>query len=179
MRISDTALKEKTGKTAAQWFKFLDSIKATEKTHTEIAAYLCQKFGEDKAWYFQMITNGYEIARGLRKKHQKPDGYEISISKVIPASVEQVYNAWTDSKKRSQWLADHHLKIGTATKNKSLRITWVDDKTRLSVEFYAKDANKCQVVVQHQKLASAAQAERMKRYWKEQLEELKTYLTPV
>lgn len=179
MRISDTALKEKTGKTAAQWFKLLDDINATEKTHTEIAAYLCQKFGEDKAWYFQMITNGYEIARGLRQKHQKPDGYEISISKVIPVSLTQVYTAWIDNKKRTQWLADPNLEISTATKNKSIRAQWIDGKTRLSIDFYEKDANKCQVVVQHQKLASARKAQEMKEYWKKQLEQLKKYITAV
>lgn len=177
MRISDSALKEKTGKTTAQWFKLLDGINATQKTHTEIAAYLCQKFGEDKAWYFQMITNGYEVARGLRQKHEKSDGYEISISKVIPASISAVYTAWTDSKKRAQWLNDSNIEISTTTKNKSLRALWVDSKTRLSVEFYEKDANKCQVVVQHQKLASAAKAQAMKDYWKEQLEQLKKYAT--
>lgn len=176
MRINDTALKEKTGKTSAEWFKLLDSINATEKTHTEIAAYLCKQFGMDKAWYFQMITNAYEVACGLRKKHQKPDGYEISISKTIAAPVTKAYTAWTEPKKRGTWLADTDFTITTATPNKSLRITR-SDNTRLSVEFYDKGADKCQVVVQHQKLSSAKQAEQMKSYWKQQLENLAAYLT--
>jgi len=179
MRISDTALKEKTGKTSAQWFKLLDDINATQKSHTEIAAYLCQKFGVDKAWYFQMITNGYEVARGLRQKHQKPDGYEISISKVLPVSLSAVYKAWIDDKKRSQWLADPNIDITTETKNKSIRASWIDGKTRLSIDFYEKGTDKCQVVVQHQKLASAAKATQMKEYWKEQLEHLKNYVTGI
>lgn len=57
-----------------------------------------------------------------------------------------------------------------------MRITWVDDRTDVSVMFWDKGPEKCEVAVQRAKLRSAAAAERMKTYWKRNLESLKELL---
>jgi uncharacterized protein YndB with AHSA1/START domain len=119
-----------------------------------------------------MVTVGYEQARGKRKKHQKPGGYEIGKSKTLAAPVEDVYAAWRDARKRARWMADPGFTIRKAAPDRSLRITWVDGATGVTVSFHAKDAGKCQVVVQHGKLASQEEAESKKAYWGRELEKL-------
>jgi hypothetical protein len=65
--------------------------------------------------------------------------------------------------------------VRKATRNKSLRITWVDGQTSVEVLFYAKGKSKSQVVVQHSQLSDAKAAERMKGYWSEQLARLQEF----
>jgi hypothetical protein len=68
-------------------------------THQEIAGLLHTKH-QVGPWWTQTVTVTYEQARGLRDKHQKPGGYEISVSRTIDASVSTAFKAWTDEKTR-------------------------------------------------------------------------------
>jgi uncharacterized protein YndB with AHSA1/START domain len=143
-------------------------------SHQEIAAHLSTKQGVPP-WWSQMVTVTYEQARGLRDKHQKPSGYEISISRTIDAPVAKAFKAWTDEKTRKKWLLSN-LSIRKATANKSLRITWEDGKTSLAVGFLSKDPGKAQVVAQHSKIPDAKSAAKMKKFWSEALDRLKAGL---
>jgi len=171
-RIGDEALKEKTGKDWAEWFSALDKAKAEKLAHREIVAVLNQQHGVGP-WWGQMITVGYEQARGLRVPHEKPNGFEISVSKTIKIPVGTAFLLFQDPKMRGRWLKDSDFEVRKATMNKSLRITWVDGTTSLSVDFYPKSANKTQIAVQHQKIENSKAAEKLKVYWAEQLERLK------
>jgi hypothetical protein len=39
----------------------------------------------------------YEQVRGLREKHEKPGGFEISRSRTIAAGVAAAFEAWSDA----------------------------------------------------------------------------------
>ena len=173
--VSDEAVYKRTRKHWHEWFELLDGAGAKKMTHKEIAAYLHDELG-CPGWWSQMIAVGYEQTRGLREKHQRPAGYEISRSKVIAVPISKLYRAWRDKKARSRWLSDPDIVVRKATSNKSMRVAWVDGKTSLDVDFYVKGGGKCQVTVQHGKLDNAKQAERMKVYWSKQLERLKEVL---
>jgi uncharacterized protein YndB with AHSA1/START domain len=170
-RMSDEAVAAKTGKTWSRWFKHLDAAGAKKMTHQEIVAHLHDKHNV-RPWWTQMVAVTYEQARGLRDKHEKPGGFEISVSRTIGCSVGKAFKAWTDEKTRKSWLSSN-LTIRKATTNKSLRITWEDDNTSVSVGFLSKGADKCQVVAQHGKLPDAKAAVRMKKFWGEALDKLK------
>jgi uncharacterized protein YndB with AHSA1/START domain len=173
-RMSDEAVESKTGKPWSQWFKILDAAGAKQMTHQEIVALVSKKHGVGP-WWQQMVTVTYEQARGLREKHQKPQGYEISVSRTISASVGRAFKAWTDEKIRKQWLPAT-FKIRKATTNKSLRVSWEDGTTSLAVAFYPKGAGKCQVVAQHSKIPEAKAAAKMKKFWAQALDRLKEVL---
>ena len=173
-RMSDEAVEAKTGKTWSRWFKHLDAAGAKKMTHQEIAAHLHDKH-DVRPWWTQMITVTYEQARGLRQVHEKPDGYEISVSRTIDTSVGKAYKAWTDEKARQKWLASK-IQIRKATANKSLRITWEDGTTSVAAAFSAKGAGRCQVVAQHMKLKDSKAAAKMKKFWGDALDRLKETL---
>lgn len=173
-RMSDEAVESKTGKTWSRWFKHLDAAGARKMTHQEIAAHLSDKHGV-RPWWTQMIAVTYEQARGLRDKHEKPQGYEISVSRTIAAPVGKAFKAWTDDKTRQKWLPAK-MSIRKATTNKTLRISWEDGKTSVAAAFLAKGSGKCQVVAQHMKLPDARAAAKMKKFWGEALDRLKSSL---
>jgi len=172
--MSDEAVETKTGKTWSRWFKHLDAAGAKKMTHREITEHLSEKHGV-RPWWTQMVAVTYEQARGLRDKHEKPQGYEISVSRTIEAPISKAFKAWTDEKIRNKWLPANFT-IRRATTNRSLRITWEDGKTSVAVAFVSKGANKTQVVAQHSQLADSKAAAKMKKFWGEALDILKQTL---
>jgi uncharacterized protein YndB with AHSA1/START domain len=173
--LSDQAVKKATGKSWQEWLAILDKAGARKMNHTQIAAYL---YKEQKlpGWWAQMVTVGYEQARGLREKHQRREGYSISASRVIDVPLSALYHSWADARQRDKWLKVKGIQIRKSTPNKSMRITWSDKKTSLEVNFYNKGKSKAQVVVQHSKFRNAKAVEKMREYWAKKLDSLKAYL---
>jgi uncharacterized protein YndB with AHSA1/START domain len=169
-KISSEAVKAKTGKTWAQWFAVLDKACAQAMSHKDIVAVLSKKH-DVGPWWRQMVAVAYEQAKGLRAKHEKPDGFEITRSKTIKAAVDDVYEAWGNARRRAQWLPGAKLTIRKATENKTLRVTW-GDGSNLEVSLYPKGPAKTQIAVQHGKLPSAGAAAKQKAFWGEAFDRL-------
>ncbi|MFN0205290.1 MAG: hypothetical protein ACKVS6_03120 [Planctomycetota bacterium] len=165
--MGSEAVQKKTGKTWPEWIKALDREGCAKSSHKEIVAIIDKKFGLDP-WWQQMVTVGYEQLKGLRAKHEKPDGFSAGVSKTINTPVDNIYNAWSDAKKRRAWLPEN-IEIRTATKNKSLRIKWPGGKSSIDVNLYSKGEAKTQVTVQHNKLLNANETNQMKMFWKAKL----------
>ncbi len=175
-RTSDAAVRAKTGKSWPEWFAILDAVGGMRMNHKELVAHLRERYELD-GWWQQNVAVAYEQERGLREKHQMPDGYQISVSKTIAASAATLHAAWTDQELRRRWLPDAEVTLRKETPGKSLRLNWGDGATRLDVAFYSKGPNKTQVTVQHNRLVDGEAAERMKRYWAEALQRLKEILS--
>ncbi len=174
--IGEEAVLSATGKGWNQWFEILEGAGAPEIGHREMARHLAETHGLT-GWWSQMVTVGYEQARGLRKKHETAEGFSISRSLTLDVPVERLFAAWNDASVRDRWLGEPGITLTTVTEPKSMRILWKDGLTRLSVDFYPKGHRKSQVTVQHMKLADEAEAERMKEYWGRAMESLREALT--
>lgn len=171
-RMSDEAVQAKTGKTWKQWFAVLDKAGAQNMTHQEIAKYLSEKQSVPP-WWCQMVTVTYEQQTGRRVNHERPDGFQISVSRTLNVPLAKLYKTFATDKARSTWLDENNLQVRKATPNKSMRVTWSDQKTSLEINFYPKAEDKSQVVVQHSKLANASAAAKMKGYWTKALDRLR------
>jgi uncharacterized protein YndB with AHSA1/START domain len=170
--ISSEAVRAKTGKGWDEWLELLDAENAQALPHKEIAALLQDTFRVPD-WWCQMVTVGYEQARGLRAVHQTADGYSASVSKTLNAPLSALYRACADATTRTKWMGRKKHTVSKVTPNKSLRIAWAKDgATRVALELYAKRKSKSQIVVQHSKLAGAEDVEKMKTYWRGALEKL-------
>jgi hypothetical protein len=175
--ITDKLVVEKTGKTMEAWFKILDRKAAKQMKHAEIFDLVSniealKTLGQ---WNQNLLTTTYEWSRNLKERGQKEDGFEISVSKTISVMINILYNSWIDDKQRNKWLKEK-ITIRKATANKSARITWSDNETSLSIDFYPKGENKSQVVVQHLKIPDAKTAAILKIFWGTKLDALKTFL---
>jgi uncharacterized protein YndB with AHSA1/START domain len=174
-KISDEAAKKSTGKTRKQWFSILNKSGAKKMEHKQVAKLLHEKYGLSP-WWSQMVTVQYEQEIKGRKKHEMQDGFQISKSTTLTASVTKTYNMINSPIKRIVWLKDPAITITKSTKDKSIRGKWIDGKSNVEFQFYPKGDGKTQMVVQQSRIKSSKEAEMMKTYWRKQLNNLKKYL---
>mgnify|MGYP003551269970 FL=1 len=101
--IGDDAVAKATGKDWKQWFELLDRAVCKKMTHQEIVAWVVRQRAISD-WWSQMVAVTYEQSRGLRAVHEKPQGFEIGVSKTINLSRAMLFTAWHDEKLRRLWL---------------------------------------------------------------------------
>lgn len=175
LTVSDDVIRRRTGRGWEEWFDLLDDSGAIAKPHPEIARWLRLEHGID-GWSAQSVTVSYERARGRRAVGEHSDGFAITASKTVAVPVDRLYDAFVDESLRRHWLPDGQLRERTATKPKSARFDWGDGETRVIVGFTAKGDAKSVVDLEHARLPDAAEAERMKAYWRERVAALKEVL---
>jgi len=173
--MSDATIKKATGCTWKRWVDAYDYAKAYTWSHRDIAEYAHAKF-KIPDWWAQTVAVGYERIKGLRAIGQRRDGtFEATKSKVFPVPLARLFRAWSDTRTRMRWLPED-LMVRTATRGKSMRITW-PDRTSVQLNFTRKSAAKAQVHVQHSKLPDKPAATKMKAFWTERLAALEEVLT--
>ena len=159
--MTDAAIKKGTGCGWASWVHALDHAGAHQWPHRAIAQYVREKY-QTPSWWTQSVAVGYERIKGLREKGQQRGGeYRATRSKTFDVPLGKLYLAFRRQK----------FTVRTATRNKSMRITWPDG-TSVAVGFVSKGRSKSLVAVEHGKLDSKAAAERMKVFWTERLDSL-------
>ena len=175
--IRNATIEARTGCTWEKWVWALDRSGAQDWSHRAITEHVRRTY-KTPMWWTQAVAVGYERIKGLRQVGQRRSGeFEAGKSKVFAAPVARVYRAFRDARTRRRWLGDVALTVRTAIPAKSMRVTWPDGT---SVEWYfvPKGAAKCQVAVQHVKLADRESVDRMKAWWGERLGELEKLLKP-
>lgn len=172
--MSDAAVKAKTGKDWAGWFGALDKAGATKLKHPQIAQLIHEKHGIP-GWWCQMVTVEYELARGLRVRHQTATGFSVSASKTIATSLSALYAATANAAKRKQWFPKGDLEPSSQTKDRYFRGVW-NGSARLEIGFYAKEGGKAQIAVQVNKLAKRTDVDRERAAWKAALVKLQKLL---
>ena len=173
-KVSDEAVKAKTGKIWTGWFAALDKAGAKKLGHSAIAQLLVTKHGVP-GWWSQMITVEYELSRGLREHHRKLDGYSVSATKTIATTLSDLYAATANAARRKQWLPKGTFKPSSQTKNKYVNGAWTKG-ARINFGFYAKGENKAQIAVQVNKLAAKKDVEVERGAWKAALAKLQSTL---
>lgn len=178
--ITDKVVVAKTRKTMAEWFDVLDK-KGAKKLDSHGIYELVMSIDGLKPlgeWNCGLLSTSYQWDRGLRGRGEKKDGFEIGVSKTIAVPVEVLYTAWLDVSLRKKWL-NEKITITKSTENKSVRVLWSDDSTRLSIDLYTKGDGRSQMVVQHLKIPNSEIAAQMKEFWAERLNTLKGILESI
>lgn len=159
---SEENIIRRTGRGWEQWFDALDEWGAAERSHREIARWVAQQLGiEPRVWEAQAVTLSYERTRGLRAVGQRTDGVAISVQKTVAVPVDRLYDAVVDVGRRDMGLLER-----TSTRAKTAHFDGPDGTSRVHVFFQAKDEQHSTVVVQHERLADAAQAEALRTAWR-------------
>ncbi|MEK7316800.1 MAG: SRPBCC domain-containing protein [Candidatus Eisenbacteria bacterium] len=195
-KISDEAVETRTGKSWAQWFRILDRWGAAKKGHKATAAWL-HETRELPTWWAQMVTVRHERERGLRDRHEKPSGYEISVTRLLGSAPARAFDAISRPADLSHWFtrgARANLEVGgsysnrdgdrgrflTVARPRRLRMTWenVNHAPGTVVDFTiaAIAGGRSRVAVTHSRLATRRDAEKMKEAWSWALDSLRSYL---
>ena len=173
--VGAAAVLRATGRAWNEWLTVLDRAGARGMRHKDIALLLSRKFGVPD-WWGQMVTVGYEQARGLRAAGERADGFAATASRTVGATVARLYDAWRDPQARERWLLDAPVEVRRSSDGKSMRMTWNPGGSSVEVSFQARGPGRSQVAVQHGKLASAGAARAQKKFWAAALERLKAML---
>jgi hypothetical protein len=170
--MSEAAILKGTGRTWDDWFRILDAWDATSKNHTEIARHVHGEHGVD-GWWSQSVTVGYERARGMRAPNERPEGFEVSVSKTVPLDAMAAWRAFAEPSLRSRWLdLPLRMRMGTRTMGRSARFDVPSEGNRVNVYFTPRDEGKSTVTVTHVKLADAADVAAHRTAWRARLDGL-------
>jgi len=175
--VGTEAVLKATGRAWEEWIKVLDRAGAKALPHKDIALLLSRQF-QVPNWWSQMVTVGYEQARGLRAVNQAPNGFAANASRTVATPLGKLYDAWHDPLVRARWLPDAPVVLRKSNDGKSIRMTWTVGNSNVDVGFHAKGDDKSMVAVQHGKLAKAADVTRQKAFWSDALDRLKALLEP-
>lgn len=170
-KMSDATITKGTGRDWDEWFRLLDAWDATTKGHPAIARYLHDEHGVD-GWWAQSVTVGYEWARGLRQVHETPDGFQVSVTRTIAASVDDVWRDFVEPARRNRWLEPGALRVrpGTGTRGKSARF---DDPTGRLVHIYlTAKGESASVAVTTERLAGPQEVDAHRALWRARLDDL-------
>lgn len=189
--VSDARTREKTGHGLDHWFDVLDRFGGVEKGHSALARHLHADHGVS-GWYAQGITVAYERARGVRTLNQRVSGeYEVSISKVVTGDTKTVAKAFTDPRRRAQWLAtaapalSGALSAALAAMPAKIIVIRPDGLGRfrykagdstVQLHLVPKGTGKTSVVVTVMKLPDAAAVEAHRATWRVALASLAAHL---
>ena len=182
--LSDAKAREKTGHGLDHWFSVLDRFGGAEKGHTAMARHLYDDHAVP-GWYSQGITVAYERTRGLRDVNQRCDGeYEVSVSKVVPATTQEIVRALTEPSRRKRWTTEVEPTLVKALAAAlarpgakgvvvrpdnlgTLRYKW--GETSVQIYIAPKPGGKVSVVATNGKLADAAMVEARRAIWRKAL----------
>jgi hypothetical protein len=169
--MPDESIVRGSGRDWDSWFRILDGWGATERKHGEIAQYLMEEHSVP-GWWAQMVTVGYERARGMRARYQRMTGtYSVSVSKTLPVDADRLFRAFTESRARSRWLEPGTLRTRTAQPGRTARFD-VGDGSRLIAYFTSKGEARSTVSLEVEKLPDAEAVEEARAFWKERLARL-------
>jgi hypothetical protein len=190
--MSDTVSLKNTGHTLEHWFAVLDRFSQGRKNHTDAARHLYEDHGVP-SWYCQGVTVAWERARGHRAMNQSCDGdFQVSVSRVVPGGLSELFRLVGDAKERSRWLKDADPALVRALtaafaggKSKGLRLV-NPKRARLRyrwdpgvVEIALEDrpgGGKCTIVAANTELPDAAAVEERRAAWKDALDALRAQL---
>jgi hypothetical protein len=192
-QVSDDSARKKTGHGLDHWFAVLDAFGAAAKGHTAAAAHLYDAHGVP-GWYAQGITVAYERVHGLREMNQACNGgFQVSVTKTVPAPVAEVVAALQSAKRRQAWLAAADPELARAlesaftgpkpkeVKSKGsdfarLRFRWGATTVEIRITGKATGAS---VAADNMGLSDAGQVEERRTQWRTALASLHQHLGSV
>jgi len=172
--ISEEKVKAATGRGWMGWFIILNRANANAMPHKQIAQLMHDR--GCPSWWSQMIAVEYERARGGRKKNERAGGtFSVNVTKVMPASLSELFTAATGEKSRKAWFPAGAFEETSKTKDKYWRGKWKKDR-RLEFGFYAKGVGKSQIALEICRLPARDDVEKERAVWKKAMAKLERLL---
>lgn len=172
--VSDESMQKATGRSHDEWFALLDAWDATTHSHPAIAGWLVAEHGTS-GWWSQSITIDYERSRGMRTRHQRSDGFTISVTRTVNATADAALAAFSDATTRERWLEAPVVERATRARL-TVSFDWAEPPSRVKVTVIPKDGDRTTVSVTHEQLPDVETAERLKIVWRGHLTALTTLL---
>lgn len=164
-RVSEEAFIRATGKPLIHWFRLLEAEKNLLQSERSLIHFLSTKYDLSNAWA-SMISSEFVL--------REPEvsliagEFETSATKTFPVGLHVLEDHFQDDDLRKSWLNVNLIPVKSSI-GRSIRFEGLESGV-LMVTFNGKGPQKCQVTLQHLKLADEFTAGKMKEFWKEQLQ---------
>lgn len=194
--VSSQAVRKATGRGWAEWIRFIDENGGAGLDHRQIVALLAGPGGVGQGWWQQMLTVGYEHARGRRQTGETADaGFQVGVQRVIPLGRTALWRLLLSEAGVQIWIGPvgalspepgtrFELEGGPGSEllsvkvGQRLRLRYDPaggtqaTTLQLSLSCPRNTAHRTTLRFHHEKLASAEQREQMRSHWKAVLAEL-------
>jgi len=112
-RVTDSAVKEATGRDWKAWMRALDAAGAAELNHKQLVALVAREV--ESGWWQQSIAVAYEQARGKRVVGETATtGFQVGVVRTLPMTAPELWDLLT--KQAERWLGpDVTLKLEPGT----------------------------------------------------------------
>ena len=174
--VAEERVIETTGHGWDHWFAALDEWGAREQRHTEIARWLRDEHGVP-GWYSQSISVSYERARGMRavgRGGQRVHRLGLPHRRTRPP--RSCSRRSTTPPGASAGCRVPSCRVRTTTPPRLARYDWDGGPSRVVVGIEALEDGRARVGLSHERLADAAERDRLKPWWRERLTALKALL---
>jgi uncharacterized protein YdhG (YjbR/CyaY superfamily)/uncharacterized protein YndB with AHSA1/START domain len=100
-RVTDSAVKEATGRDWKGWMRALDAAGASELNHKQLVAHLAREV--ESTWWQQSIAVAYEQARGKRVVGETATtGFQVGVVRTLPLLADELWERLATQAER--WL---------------------------------------------------------------------------
>ena len=158
-----------TGKTMADWVGILDANNGKNLKEKEIIHLLMDQFRVSPEWA-SIITANYFETHGIVQSSVGRETFDITATKTFALALHVIEEYFSDESLRLSWMELPLTAVKVQT-GKSIRYEGLAEGSLL-VTFNGKSQDKCQITIQHLKLASEETAGKMQEFWKEKLNAL-------
>ncbi len=187
MGVGAEAVAKATGRDWEAWFALLDEAGARAWDHKRMVAFVAEQ-GLDSGWWQQMITSGYERARGLKLLGQSSGvGFQIGVQRTLPIGAEALWELLWSPAGLALWIGEidalslekgarYETRDGTTGEVRSVRagqrvrLTWqpkgLAAPTTLQLTLSPKGPSRTALRFHQEKLADSEHRERMRARWK-------------
>jgi uncharacterized protein YndB with AHSA1/START domain len=195
--LTDGEMRERSGRTWDEWFAIMDEFGGPSKGRRELGGLLVETHKLKDPWLSSTLLVEYEAARGAVEKDGRAKGYMICSTKTVAATPAAAYEAWTTGDAWSGWFAPGvelefaeggRFAAGDGARGeikkirpaKAIRLAWEHPDcapgTPVEVTFQPKGADKCIVMVAHDRIQTRREADDLRDSWGRRLDALKTVL---
>lgn len=187
-KVSSEAVKKATNKDWDKWLTLLDKAGAKKWSHKEIVAHLDKKYAL-QPWWQQMVSVGYEHARGKRLVGETLNtGFQIGVQKTVDLPQKKAWKVLTSKegiaaifgvrekfilKKGATFESEGGItgEIRVITSGEKIRLIWKlpkwEKSSILQIWLIENDSGKTSVRFHQENLPTLADRESMRMHWQE------------
>jgi uncharacterized protein YndB with AHSA1/START domain len=185
-----------TGRTWEQWIAFIDRHGGEDLDHKGIVKLLAHEGAVQSGWWQQMVTVGYEHAKGRRRTGETADaGFQVGVQRALPLGRQALWELLTSGPGLRTWLGSvrkptlepgavletrdgTRAEIRTLRSGQRLRLHYQPGARarattlQLSLSCPRNTPDRTTLRFHHEKLASQTQREQMRAHWRAVLDRL-------
>ncbi len=188
--VTSAAVRNATGKAWKECIRYIDQHGGAALDHKAITKLLKETGGIKSGWWQQMVTVGYEHAKGRRQTGETADaGFQVGVQLSIPMERSALWDLLTSDEGVNAWLGPAPQlifesgtrfeifqgpsgEIRTVEPGHRVRLTWKqkgrEDATtvQLTLQCPRNNQEKTTLRFHHEKLANLTERELMRSHWR-------------